>query len=126
MGRLIKGIFWLALGLFILKAYDTYSTNQKTVAAAVPLDFSKPIYTKRNAIVCPLSLFDDPRADRDARAIRDLWLSVWDRRNKVKEMGCQEWSDGVLVRAWPRFPEMKSSIVIVNDTFFTQQFDLRN
>lgn len=90
------------------------------------INWAKPIYTRDRAIICPLSIFDDPRADHDIPAIHDLWTSVWSRSAKVKALGCEEWRDGVAVRARLAFPDQKSSIVIINEILFTQQFDLRN
>ena len=90
------------------------------------IDWAKPIYTKQRAIICPLSLFYDPRADHDLDTIRGLWTSIWNRSDKVKRLGCEEWRDGVHVIARLAFPDQKNSIVIINESLFTQQFDLRN
>jgi Sel1 repeat len=89
------------------------------------IDFSRPVYTKADAIICPISLFFSRRADRDAAAIRGLWTTIWGRSQNVKDFGCEEWQDGIQVRAKLARND-PNSVVYVNDTFFTQQFDLRN
>lgn len=89
------------------------------------IDFSRPVYTTANAIICPISLFFSHRADRDAAAIRGLWTTFWGRSQNVKDFGCEEWREGILVRA-RLASDQPNSIVFVNDVLFTQQFDLRN
>lgn len=100
--------------------------SEKPDAVSRQINWAQPIYTRDRAIICPLSILDDPRADHDIPAIQDLWLSVWNRSAKVKALGCEEWRDGVAVRARLAFPDKKNSIVIVNEILFTQKFDLRN
>jgi hypothetical protein len=95
-------------------------------AESKTIDWTKPVYTRQRAIICPLSLFDDPSADHDLDAIRTLWTSIWNRSDKVRGLGCEEWRDGVRVIARLAFPDQRNSIVIINESLFTQQFDLRN
>lgn len=97
--------------------------SDKIDASSKQIDWTKPVYTRDRAIICPLSIFADPRADHDMQHIQDLWLSIWNRSAKVKALGCEEWRDGVPVRA---LTDRESSIVIINDILFTQKFDLRN
>lgn len=127
---ILKGLFWIAVVIVLAKIFlDKPTTTQqssKSTPALAPLDFTAPVYTKKYAIICPMSLFSDPRVVRDVEVIRSLWTTVLNRSSKVKEMGCEEWRDGVPVAAKLAFPENRNSIVIINETMFTQQMDVRN
>jgi hypothetical protein len=48
------------------------------------LDYSKPVYTVQSAILCPQSLFFDPRADHDANAIFEVFTSFLHRDEKLE------------------------------------------
>jgi len=52
------------------------------------LDYTKPIYTRDYAIICPQSLFFDIRADHDANAIFDVFTAFTGRDEKAKALGC--------------------------------------
>lgn len=80
-----------------------------------PLDFTKQIYTQDHAIICPLSLVSDHRADHSPQVIFDAYTSIWNRSEKVKSLGCEEWRGGIAVSAY----EARKDFVIVNGNLFT-------
>lgn len=121
-----KGLFWIAVAIVIAKVFfDNPSTTQQTAKALppAPLDLNKPVYTKANAILCPMSLFFVPNADM--KAVVGLWTTIWDRSEKVKAVGCQQWTDGIRVKARKLFQDDDEAISI-EGTFFTMRSDLRN
>jgi hypothetical protein len=63
------------------------------------LDYSKPIYTVQSAIICPQSLFFDPRADHDPNAIFDVFISILHRDEKARALGCEVVREGIPVTA---------------------------
>jgi hypothetical protein len=74
--------------------------NQDTPKAE-NLDFSKPIFTRDHALVCPASLLSDPRKDHGPKAIHDAYTSVFSRSSKARALGCEEWQGDLQVYAAP-------------------------
>jgi hypothetical protein len=67
-----------------------------------PLDYAKTVYTADHAIICPLSLLSDPRADHDAAAVFDLLhLSMFNVESKAEKLGCEVVRGGIEVTAVP-------------------------
>jgi hypothetical protein len=93
------------VGLFVLVALapENHNTsNDRTTSQATStkpeLDFSRPIFTDANAVVCPEALLWDNRAEHSADAIAEkAFASIWNHSEKVKEAGCQEWKAGIRV-----------------------------
>ena len=95
------------------------------------LDYSKPVYTVDQAIVCPMgtlvaSYLDVP-ADRKPEAIVALYISSVDRESREKTLGCDEWRGGIKVQAveLEQRPE-GLTLVKTNGTLFTAKDDLTN
>jgi hypothetical protein len=79
------------------------------------LDLSKPVYTTDRAIVCPLGLLFDVRADHGPDEIVNMFLL--DREGKAKEMGCEILRGGLKVEA----VSMKQSL---GDSFRSSEWNL--
>lgn len=84
--------------------------------AAGKLDYSKPIYTTRGAIICPLGLIGDRREDHSIQNLVDAYLSIFNRSEKVKALGCQEWQPGIRVYAQPEDKNHPDVFAFVSDT----------
>jgi hypothetical protein len=69
------------------------------------LDYSKPIYTTRYAIICRQTLIFaaalDHRVGHGLEDIDDMFRSIWSQNAKVKTLGCEEWRSGIRVYARP-------------------------
>ncbi len=90
-----------------------------------PLDYSRPIFTTDYAIICPVGLFFDVRADHGPEAINDLFTSVLNLKDKEKTLGCEEWHGGIRVEAVRMMPP-RDHYVQVNDALFTMESHLTN
>jgi hypothetical protein len=89
-----------------------------------PLDYSKPVYTTDHAIVCPLSLLSDRRADHDISAVMDMYTSAFTAESKAEKLGCEVWKSGIEVTAKPM--EGMDPLVTVNTLAFTVSAHLTN
>lgn len=95
-------------------------SNQPKKAPAKPetvreknggLDYSKPIYTTRDAVICPIDIFFDRRASRSAEAAERAALALFDREEKLQAIGCEVWRPGIRLyinssnegRVWQEF-----------------------
>jgi len=90
-----------------------------------PLDYSRPVFTDGDAIVCPLGLLLDPRADHGPDAVFDLFTSVSNLKEKEEKLGCTEWSGGIRVEAVRMHPPF-DHYVQINATLFTMEGHLTN
>jgi hypothetical protein len=98
------------------------------------LDYSKPIYTTKYAIICRQALILaaalDHRVGHGLEDIDDMFRSIWSRSAKVKTLGCEEWRSGIRVYARPMesFPPYTSlSLSSDNDwMYFTHSSHLTN
>jgi hypothetical protein len=97
-----------------------------------PLDYSKPIFTDDNALMCPIDRLFDVRADHGAAAVADLFTSVFGRKEKEKNLGCQELVGGLRVYARRMKPPLPGVYVEVSfapgsvATVFTAEPYLKN
>ena len=64
------------------------STDPK-IAEAATLDYSKPIYTTHDAMVCPLSLMTDVRADHSPELVMRAFYSFWGKEDRARKLGCE-------------------------------------
>lgn len=133
--RFLLGLILLAVGISILIAFMQDETEATTPspsgASGKPLhiDFSRPVYTTDHAAICPLTLLWDRRADRDAGAIIDAMTSIFDRSEKLKRLGCEEWKEGIRVEATPMDDSSLVLLRIDGDTdssAFTLRWELEN
>lgn len=92
--------------------------------AIAPLDYSKPVYTTDHAIVCPLSLLSDRRADHDISAVMDMYTSAFTAESKAEKLGCEVWKSGIEVAAKPM--DGMAPLVTVNTSAFTVGAHLTN
>jgi hypothetical protein len=90
--------------------------QQPKQQAAGKLDYSKPIYTTRGAIICPLGLIGDHREDHSIQNLVDAYQSIFSRSEKVKALGCQEWQAGIRVYAQPEDKNQPDVFAFVSDT----------
>src|SRR5947209_8423017 len=92
-----KFLLWTAvvLGLATIIHFAEVSEDQHP---RPPLDYSKPVFTTDNAIVCPIGILFDQRADHGPSAVFDMFVSIANRSSKVRALGCQEWQGGIQVR----------------------------
>jgi hypothetical protein len=90
-----------------------------------PLNYSKPVYTTSYAIVCPIGLLFDVRADHGPEAVNDLFTSVMDLKSKEQKLGCEEWQGGIQVNAVHMKPPFDRYIQ-VNGAAFTMESHLTN
>lgn len=122
----------LALAIVALVyAVQGRSTPEPAKSAKAVLDYSQPVYTVDHAIVCPMrtliaSYLDAPAARRP-EAIAALYISAVDRESREKTLGCEEWAEGVKVKAveLEQRPE-GLALVQINGSFFTAKADLTN
>lgn len=59
------------------------------------MNFSLPVYTKRSALVCPLSVAFDNREGYGLKGAVDAHLSTFGHDEAVEKSGCQEWREGL-------------------------------
>lgn len=120
-----KYIFVYAVGVFIL-GWLIFQGPEADKPERVALDYSKPVYTTDRAIVCPLGLLFDVRADRGPEAVMMMFLR--DDEDKAKEMGCEVWRGGVRVEAVKMEKESSETFHLtqINGTSFTAEVHLTN
>ena len=58
-----------------------------------------PVYTTDHAILCPMSLLSDPRADHDYHAVLDMFISTFSSESKAEKLGCEVLKGGIRVVA---------------------------
>jgi hypothetical protein len=87
-----------------------------------PLDYNRPVYTTNHAIVCPMSLLSDPRADHDYHAVLDMYMSIFTADSQAAKLGCEVLTGGIRVVATPG-PDV---LVTVNKVYFTVEAHLTN
>jgi hypothetical protein len=95
------------------------------------LDYSKPIYTVQSAIICPQSLFFDPRADHDPNAIFDVFISILHRDEKARALGCEVVREGIPVTAHRMESPFNDYVAVSlsgqqNSSLFTMEANLEN
>lgn len=62
-----------------------------------PVNFALPLYTKRAALVCPLSVAFDKREGYGLKGAVDAHLSIFGHEDAIEKSGCQEWHEGLSV-----------------------------
>jgi hypothetical protein len=97
MVGLVIVIGLLAFFFMLGKSGDNKTTSEKQL-----LDTSLPIYTQaigneRGAMVCPITILDSRDLNRSPKRIMEI-ASSYNRSEKIKEIGCQEWKGGLEVR----------------------------
>ncbi len=61
------------------------------------MNFILPLYTKRAALVCPLSVAFDNREGYGLKGAVDAHLSIFGHEDAIEKSGCQEWREGLSV-----------------------------
>jgi hypothetical protein len=122
MKSVLKGAIIIIAVLAILEVVGRNSPAEKPKP---PLDYSKLIFTTDYAIICPVGLFFDVRADHGPEAINDLFTSIFNVKDKEKNLGCEEWRGGIRVDAVRMIPP-RERYVQVNDALFTMEGHLTN
>jgi flagellar basal body-associated protein FliL len=91
------------LGSFLTPTQE--SDNKRTNIHREKLDYSKPVFTTERAIICPqgllISSLLDKRSGHGINEVFDLWTTILHRSDRVKELGCEEWKEGIRVYAQP-------------------------
>jgi hypothetical protein len=64
-------VFWGAV--VALAIYSIVKSNEPQ-KASVPLNYNKPVYTTDHAILCPMSLLSDHRADHAISVVMNMCL----------------------------------------------------
>jgi hypothetical protein len=93
----IVGFLVVVLGgvplLFVTMAPERSHPAAVEVEAAV--DFSRPVFTKKDAVVCPVDVLATHQSGRDLQAATDAAFTVFGKAAAVAKVGCQLWHDGV-------------------------------
>jgi hypothetical protein len=55
--------------------------------------------TDEGAVICPMALFFNMRQDRGPREIYEAFTATWNREEKIRYLGCDEWQGGIKVVA---------------------------
>lgn len=92
--------------------------------ASTPLDYSIPIYTTDHAIICPVSLLSDLRADHGIATVMDMYTSPFTAESKAEKLGCEVWKGGIGVTAKPM--DGMAPLVSLNAYAFTVDAHLTN
>jgi hypothetical protein len=121
-------IMWLLVAVIaVLWVSGIFDGPEPDKPAQPPLDLSKPVYTTNYAIVCPLGLLFDVRADHGPEAVVDLYTSVLNLKSKEQALGCEEWRGGIRVEAVGIDQRPGGlSLVQINNTLFTAKAHLTN
>lgn len=115
-------VFWGAVAA--LAIYSIVKSNEPKKPIP-PLDYTKTVYTADHAIICPLSLLSDPRADHDAMAVFDLLhLSMFNAQSKAEKLGCEVVRGGIEVTAVPMGGS--DDYVVLDGVNFTADIYLTN
>jgi hypothetical protein len=115
-------VFWGAVAA--LAIYSIVKSNEPKKPIP-PLDYTKTVYTADYAIICPLSLLSDPRADHDAMAVFDLLhLSMFNAQSKAEKLGCEVVRGGIEVTAVPMGGS--DDYVVLDGVNFTADIYLTN
>src|ERR1700676_2814282 len=92
-------VWTLALGTCAMVAVMAYHGDSKEEPQEPPLDYSKPVFTVDHAVVCPLGILFDQRADHGPSAVFDMFISMFSQSSKAQALGCQELHGGIRVTA---------------------------
>jgi hypothetical protein len=119
-------VFLLVIaGMLVMCFYNLARPKPSEPEKAItPLDYSKAIYTTDHAIICPLSLLSDRRADHDIATVVDMYASAFTAETKAEKLGCEVWKGGIKVTAKP-MDEM-APLVTLNTYSFTVDAHLTN
>lgn len=114
---MVRGLLKIvAIALVAVVAFIIFSPKNSTGAAdrqppAAPpssvsvrssIDFSSPLYTKGSALVCPVQLAFDLREGHGLSEAIQAHLSPFDHEDKVEQLGCEEWKQGLPVSLSPQ------------------------
>jgi hypothetical protein len=123
-------LLWALIILAILAAmglFDDLFGPKRPEKPTPVLDLSRPVYTTNYAIVCPLGLLFDVRADHGPEAVVDLYTSVLNLKSKEQALGCEEWRGGIRVEAVDLEQRPGGlSLIQINGTLFTAKGHLTN
>lgn len=111
---------WVVAGVAVIYVVIVSLTHKEKVSP--PLDYNMPVYTTDHAILCPMSLLSDPRADHDYHAVLDMFISTFSSESKAEKLGCEVLKGGIRVVA-TRGPDV---LVTVNKVYFTMEAHLTN
>jgi len=114
--------FLVAVGVLVFVMRLFFDSKPEPERVRVPLDYAKPVYTTDHAIICPQSLFDDPREDHDLQAALSMYVSPFGRDSKAEKLGCEVWHGGIAVTAIP----IDENIADINVGLFTVTSHLTN
>lgn len=115
-------VFWGVIAALIIYMLVKPKPPEKPIP---PLDYMKMVYTADHAIVCPMSLLSDPRADHDAMAVYDLLhLTMFNAQGKAEKLGCEVLRGGIEVTAVPMGGS--DNYVALNGDTFTADIYLTN
>ena len=115
-------VFWGVVGAFAI--YSFVTSKKEPEKATAPLDYSKPVYTTDHAVICPISLLSDPRADHDISSVMNMYMSPFTMDSKAEKLGCEVWHGGIEVTARPM--NGMAGLVTVNTAAFTVAAHLTN
>lgn len=123
MGRGLVGfIFFIGILAILFQCApssktDSPASNEQIKQKPKPkLDYSQPAFTENYALVCHQSLLLAAAYSRKAggglNEIYEAFTAVWNRSEKIKKIGCEEWREGIPVyfvhRMEPPFDEFVS------------------
>jgi hypothetical protein len=122
----MKKLLLFIAAVVVLTVIVKLSDDDDKKPAPSPLDYSRPVFTNGFAIVCPLGVLFDVRADHGPEAVLDLFTSVLNVKSKEEKLGCVEWRGGLKVDAVRMSQPSDLHYVQVNGTFFTIEAHLTN
>lgn len=112
------------------------SASNETAKPKPKLDYSEPVITDSYALVCNQSLLISAAYSRKAggglHEIYDAFTAIWNRSEKIKNIGCEEWREGIPVyfvhRMDPPFDEFVSFSTSQSgmSEYFTMESHLKN
>jgi hypothetical protein len=114
--------FLVAVGILVLVMRFFFDSKPKPERVRTPLDYTKQVYTTSHAVICPQSLFNDPREGHDLHAVLNMYVSPFDMDSKAEKLGCEVWHGGVAVTAMP----IDETFAEINDGLFTATAHLTN
>ena len=90
-----------------------------------PLDYSKPVYTEKYAVVCPLGLLFSVRADVQDEIKSVFFMPHFSLSDEAKQLGCEELVGGLQVEV-VHMQSPLDSFVQINGTLFSVPSYLTN
>lgn len=114
--------FLIAVGVLVFVMHLFFDSKPEPERVRIPLDYSKQVYTTGHAVICPQSLFNDPREGHDLHAALNMYISPFDMDSKAEKLGCEVWHGGIAVTAIP----IDGTLADINDGLFTVTADLTN